>query len=86
MVEIVFGEFRVPTTDDAPWQDQVRAFVMGYRDLTRTYSNLVLYLVTDAEAGAKARCQPMKSSTGHWQKRVFRRVWFCTRRISLWII
>ena len=54
MVEIVFGEFRVPTTDDAPWQDQVRAFVMGYRNLTRTYSNLVLYLVTDAEAGAKA--------------------------------
>jgi AcrR family transcriptional regulator len=54
MVEMVFGQFRVATTEDAPWQEQVRAFVAAYRHLTRAYANLVLHLVTDAEAGAKA--------------------------------
>src|SRR5687767_9039087 len=34
LVEIVFSEFSVATTADAPWQDQVRAFVAAYRTLT----------------------------------------------------
>lgn len=54
LVEMVFGHFSVATSEDAPWQDQVRAFVEAYRSLTRTYANLALYLVTDTEAGSKA--------------------------------
>jgi len=54
LVEMVFSEFKVPMQQDAPWQERVRAFTQSYRDLTRTHANLVLYLVTDAQAAVNA--------------------------------
>jgi AcrR family transcriptional regulator len=54
MVEMLFGEMRVTVQEDASWQERVRAFASAYHDLTCSHANLVLYLVTDAEAGARA--------------------------------
>jgi TetR/AcrR family transcriptional regulator, tetracycline repressor protein len=55
LTEIVFQQLRLPPVDDTPWQEQVRTFARAYRSLTQTHPNLVLYLVTDAEARKNER-------------------------------
>ncbi|HEY9635386.1 MAG TPA: TetR/AcrR family transcriptional regulator [Coleofasciculaceae cyanobacterium] len=54
LIEIVFNEVQLPSTEYAAWQDQVRAFAQAYHRLTRAHPNLVLYLVTDPESCANA--------------------------------
>jgi TetR/AcrR family transcriptional regulator, tetracycline repressor protein len=53
LVERVFGEFHVPSPQNATWQDRVHAVAAAYRDLVRSHPNLVLYLTTDREASAR---------------------------------
>lgn len=54
LIEIVFKELQLPTTEYATWQEQVYAFARAYHSLTRTHPNLVLYLVTDPKSCANA--------------------------------
>jgi AcrR family transcriptional regulator len=63
MVELVFGEFQVPTvtdggTDDGGaeggWREQVRAFATADRALVQAHPHLLVYLVTHIEASAPA--------------------------------
>jgi AcrR family transcriptional regulator len=54
LVELVFNELQLPPAENRLWPDQVRAFARAYRHLARAHPNLVLYLVTDVEAGIKA--------------------------------
>jgi AcrR family transcriptional regulator len=58
MVELVFGEFQVPTMAEGGaeggWREQVRAFAAAYRALVQAHPNLIVYLVTHIEASAPA--------------------------------
>lgn len=53
LVHEVFAEMRLPEPVGT-WEDQVRAWVRAYRDLTRAHPNLVLQIVTDAAAVTEA--------------------------------
>ncbi len=50
---LVFQDLQLPDVQAFPWQAQVRAFAHAYHALVRAHPNLVLYLVTDAEAAAR---------------------------------
>lgn len=54
LVEMVFNELQVPAMENEDWQSRVRAFARAYHRLSRAHPNLVLYLITHAEAGASA--------------------------------
>lgn len=54
MVELVFGEFQVPTVVEGDWQSQVRAFAAAYRALVQAHPALIVYLITHIEVSAPA--------------------------------
>lgn len=54
LVERVFAELRVPSTQGGSWPERVRAIARAYHALARAHPNLVLYLVTDRESAAVA--------------------------------
>ena len=54
LVELVFSGMRVRYPDGSPWQDQVHAWAEAYRDLVRSYPNLVLEIVSNAAAVTEA--------------------------------
>jgi TetR/AcrR family tetracycline transcriptional repressor len=54
MVEVVFGEFRVPKLEGVDWKGQVRAFAATYRARVKSHPNLIVYLITHVEASAPA--------------------------------
>lgn len=54
IVDLVFAELQVRPEDGATWQQQIEAFAHAYRRLAMAHPNLVLHLITDAEAGAGA--------------------------------
>lgn len=54
MVEMVFGEFQVPTVVSSDWRDKVRAFAAAYRAVTHAHPHLVVYIVTHIEASGPA--------------------------------
>lgn len=61
LVEDVFCELRVPPAGGGAWQDRVRGWARAYRDLARAHPNLVLHLVSNAEAGAAAALEASES-------------------------
>jgi AcrR family transcriptional regulator len=54
MVELVFGEFQLPSLPNGGWREQVRAFVAAYRALAQRHPNLIVYVVTHIEVAAPA--------------------------------
>ena len=54
MVELVFGEFQVPTVAGGDWRERVRAFAVAYRALVLSHPDLIVYLITHIEASAPA--------------------------------
>jgi AcrR family transcriptional regulator len=54
MVERVFAELRVPSTQSGDWPERVRAIAHAYHALAMAHPNLVLYLVTDRASAAVA--------------------------------
>jgi AcrR family transcriptional regulator len=54
IIELVFGELRVPQHEGKIWQERVRAFARAYHDLVRAHPQLALYLVSNLEVGANA--------------------------------
>ncbi len=54
LIELVFAGWPAPPAAGLTWQEQVRDFARAYHQLTRAHPSLVLYLVTEAEFGAKA--------------------------------
>jgi TetR/AcrR family transcriptional regulator, tetracycline repressor protein len=54
MVEMVLGKFQIPAVADSDWRSRVRAFAAAYRALVKAHPNLIIYLVTHAEASAPA--------------------------------
>lgn len=54
MVGVVFAEMRTPLARDRGWREQIREWTLSYRDLIRAHPDLILYLISDAEAGAAA--------------------------------
>ncbi len=54
VVEMVFGEFVVPTIAGSTWQDDVRAFAAAYRARVQSHPTLTVYLITHTDAAAPA--------------------------------
>ena len=54
LVDRVFGEFALPDEPAGSWQDAVHAWADAYRDLARSHPALVLRIVADPAAVARA--------------------------------
>jgi TetR/AcrR family tetracycline transcriptional repressor len=54
LVEVVYSQMRMPSSEGLPWQERVRAYAHAYRGIVRSHPNLALQLVSDAAAVSDA--------------------------------
>jgi TetR/AcrR family tetracycline transcriptional repressor len=83
LIEDVFAELRVPSAGGT-WRDRVRGWARAYRDLARAHPNLVLHLVSNAEAGATAALEASERSTRHSKRRDYHPARSCGRPTWWW--